>query len=133
MNGIKFILGLGISGITYLLGGFDMAIQVLIIAIAIDYLTGIMKAISKKELNSYIGWKGFMKKIAMMMGIIIAYQFECLFSVEGLRNVVAYGFVVNEGISILENMNELGVKIPALRKFLKKFKDKEGDDDESND
>ena len=110
-----------------------MAIQTLVIVIVIDYLTGIMKAISKKELNSYIGWKGFMKKVAMMLGIIIAYQFECLFAIEGFRNVVAYGFVVNEGISILENMDELGVKIPALRKFLKKFKDKEGDNDESND
>ena len=105
-----------------------MAIQTLVIVIAIDYLTGIMKAIVKKELNSYIGWKGFMKKVAMMLGVIIAYQFECLFTIEGLRNVVAYGFVVNEGISILENMDELGVRIPALRKFLKKFKDKEDEE-----
>lgn len=122
---IKVILGSGLSLVTYLIGGFDMAIQTMLVMVIIDYLTGIMKAINNKELSSYLGWKGFMKKTSMFLAIIVACQLERAIGQEGLiRNVVAYGFVVNEGISILENMDDLGIQIPILREYLLKMKDK---------
>ena len=46
----------------YLLGGWDVALQSLLIVIVIDYLTGVASAIYNKELNSKTGLKGILKK-----------------------------------------------------------------------
>ena len=45
----------------YLVGGFDIALQSLLIVMVIDYLTGIASAIYNKELSSKIGLNGFFK------------------------------------------------------------------------
>jgi phage-related holin len=42
-----------------------------------------------------------------------------------LRNFVAYAFIVNEAISILENVSDIGIPIPfQLMEFLRKMKKK---------
>jgi len=125
MQSVKIVLTLLLSTVTYLIGGFDMALQTMTVMIIIDYITGIMKAVNNKNLSSYLGWKGIMKKTSMFLSIIVACQLERAIGQEGLiRNVVAYGFVVNEGISILENMDDLGIQIPLLREYLLRMKDK---------
>ena len=46
----------------YLVGGFDIALQSLLIVMVIDYLTGIASAIYNKNLSSKLGFKGILKK-----------------------------------------------------------------------
>jgi toxin secretion/phage lysis holin len=117
MHSIKLILGALLSFATCLLGGFDMAIQVLTTMIVIDYITGIMKAIITKQLSSYLGFKGIMKKVSMFLCIIVAVQLERLINQPNtIRNLIAFGFVANEGISILENLDALGIKVDILKK-----------------
>jgi len=118
-----------LSFVAYLLGGYDMGIQTLIIIVVLDYITGMLKAIINKELNSYIGWRGLCKKAGIFICIIVAVQVENLISQpETLHNFVAFAFTVNEGISILENLVEMGVPVPDfLIQYLKKMKDKDGD------
>jgi toxin secretion/phage lysis holin len=116
MDNIKIILTLLLSFVTSLLGGYDMAIQVLTTLIVVDYITGIMKATTRKELSSYLGFKGLMKKVAMYLGIIVAVQLERVIGQPNtIRNLVAFGFVANEGISILENLDAMGIKINILK------------------
>jgi toxin secretion/phage lysis holin len=125
MSGKIILTGL-VSTITYFLGGWDMAIQVLTCFIVLDYLTGVMKAIIKKEVSSEIGMRGIFKKIGMYICIIVAVQLERLINQPGtIRNLVAYGFCINEGISILENLDVFGIDTSFLKK---KFK-KKGDDE----
>lgn len=126
MNSIKIILALLLSIVTSLLGGYDMAIQVLTTLIVIDYLTGIMKAIVNKELSSYLGWRGLIKKISMYLCIMVAVQLECLINQPNtIRNLVAFGFVANEGISILENLDALGIKVDILKKHFDNMRNEE--------
>ena len=40
------------TGLTYIFGGWDTVIIVLVIFMALDYLTGVMAAIFHKELSS---------------------------------------------------------------------------------
>lgn len=56
-NLINFITGTLFTGITYFLGGWDMALEILLIMIVLDYLTGVFKAIYNKKLNSEVGIK----------------------------------------------------------------------------
>lgn len=110
----------------YLVGGFDIAIQSLLIVIVIDYLTGIASAIYKKELSSKIGFKGIIKKFCYLLVVALSVVIDNLLGQSGLiRSLVIYFFVANDGLSIIENMAEMNVKLPqkiidALEQIKKK-------------
>ena len=110
----------------YLVGGFDIAIQSLLIVMVVDYLTGIASAIYKKELSSKIGFKGILKKFSYLCVVALSVIIDNLTGQSGLiRTLVIYFFVANDGLSIIENMAEMGVKLPeklidALEQIKKK-------------
>lgn len=121
---LSFIL----STIIYLLGGFDIALQCLLIAIALDYISGIIKAYNTKTLSSSIGFKGIMKKIGLLVLVMVAVLVDNVTGNTGaIRTLVIYYFVANEGLSIIENLSIAGVPIPkGLKKALKALR-KEGE------
>lgn len=97
----------------YLIGGFDIAIQSLLIVMVVDYLTGITSAIYNKELSSKIGFKGIIKKFSYLCVVALSVVIDNLTGQSGLiRTLVIYFFVANDGLSIIENMAEMGVKLP---------------------
>ena len=110
----------------YLVGGFDIAIQSLLIVIVIDYLTGIASAIYNKELSSKMGFKGIIKKFSYLLVVALSVVIDNLLGQSGLiRSLVIYFFVANDGLSIIENMAEMNVKLPqklidALEQIKKK-------------
>lgn len=108
-------IGLSVVGgfLTRFLGGFDMIIITLIIFVAMDYLTGVMKAIVNKELSSEIGFKGIFKKVLIFFMVGIATQLDIILLTDiGIRYIVIIFYIINEGLSILENASLLGLKIP---------------------
>lgn len=123
---ISDILSVILTTTVYLLGGFDIAIQSLLIVIVIDYLTGIASAIYNKELSSKIGFKGIIKKFCYLLVIALSVVIDNLLGQSGLiRSLVIYFFVANDGLSIIENMAEMNVKLPkklidALEQIKKK-------------
>ena len=97
----------------YLVGGFDIAIQSLLIVMVVDYLTGIASAMYNKELSSKIGFKGIIKKFSYLCVVALSVVIDNLTGQSGLiRTLVIYFFVANDGLSIIENMAEMGVKLP---------------------
>lgn len=110
----------------YLLGGIDIALQSLLIVIVIDYLTGIASAIYNKELSSKMGFKGIIKKFSYLLVVALSVVIDKLLGQSGLiRSLVIYFFVANDGLSIIENMAEMNVKLPqklidALEQIKKK-------------
>ena len=111
------MLKLGLSVVagflTRFLGGFDMIIITLIIFVAMDYLTGVMKPIVNKERSSEIGFKGIFKKVLIFFMVGIATQLDIILPTDiGIRYIVIIFYIINEGLSILENASLLGLKIP---------------------
>lgn len=107
------ILSVMLTSIVYLLGGFDIALQSLLIIMIIDYLTGIASAIYNKELSSKVGFKGILKKFSYLCVVALSVVIDNLTGQSGLiRTLVIYFFVANDGLSIIENMAEMGVKLP---------------------
>ena len=97
----------------YLVGGFDIAIQSLLIVMLIDYLTGIASAVYNKKLSSKIGFKGTIKKFCYLLVVALSVVIDNLTGQSGLiRTLVIYFFVSNDGLSIIENMAEMDVKLP---------------------
>ena len=110
---ISDILSVILTATVYLLGGFDIAIQSLLIVIVIDYLTGIASAIYNKELSSKIGLKGILKKFCYLLVVALSVVIDNLTGQSGLiRTLVIYFFVANDGLSIIENMAEMNIKLP---------------------
>ena len=105
----------------YLLGGWDIALQCLLLAIVFDYISGIIKAFHTKTLSSKIGFQGILKKVGILLIVMLGVLVDRVTGNTGaVRTLVIYYFVANEGLSILENLGQCGVPIPAsIKKALK--------------
>ena len=112
-NFINFITGTLATVLVYFLGGWDIALQTLLIVIVLDYITGICKAIYNKKINSSVGLKGIMKKVGYLIIVAVAVILDRIAGNTGaIRTLVIYFFVANEGISILENWGGMGLPLP---------------------
>lgn len=112
-NIINFITGTLATALVYYLGGWDIALQTLLIIILLDYITGLCKAIHNKKLNSEIGLKGIVKKVGYLIIVAVAVILDRIAGNTGaIRTLVIYFFVANEGISILENWGGMGLPLP---------------------
>lgn len=108
----------------YLFGGIDVALQCLLIAIILDYISGLIKAYNTKTLSSSIGFKGILKKVGVLVIVMLAVLVDRVtLDNGGIRSLVIYYFVANEGLSILENLAVAGLPIPKkLKDALKVIK-----------
>lgn len=113
--------------LAYLLGGFDTALLCLVIAIVLDFITGVIKAYITKEIASATGFKGLLKKVCFFIIVSLAVVIDRVTINDGtIRTLVIYYFVANEGFSILENLAIIGVPIPAVIKDSLKVMQKKG-------
>lgn len=97
----------------FLLGGIDIALISFLLMMTFDYLTGVIAGLYNRELSSKIGFKGILKKFAMIIVVAMCVIIDKLLGETGLiRTFILYYFVANEGISIIENLAEMGIKLP---------------------
>lgn len=73
-NFISVIGGLVGGFIVSLFGGWDVMLYTILLFAILDYFTGILKAVYKKELSSAIGFKGIVKKIMVFVVIAVGLQ-----------------------------------------------------------
>ena len=108
----------------------------LIVFMVMDYITGVMCAVSDKKLSSAVGFKGICRKvlILMLVGIANLLDVEVIGTGAVLRTAVIFFYLSNEGVSLLENAAHLGLPIPEkLKEILEQLHDRaeeEGDDNE---
>lgn len=122
MDKIISVIFANVATVTlYVFGELDIALTCLLIAIVIDYISGIIKAYITKELSSKIGVKGILKKIGILCIVALGVLVDRITGETGaIRTLVIYYFVANEGLSIIENLAAAGVPTPAsLKKALK--------------
>ena len=121
------IFGIIGSVAAHYLGGWDMALQTLVIFMAIDYFTGLIVAgvFHKSEksdsgaLESREGWKGLCRKGMTLLIVLVATQLDKITGTEVIRDAAIIAYVVNETISIIENAGLMGLPIPnIIRKAL---------------
>ena len=110
----------------YLFGGIDVALTCLVVAIILDYVSGMIKAYNKKELSSKIGFSGILKKIGILILVMLSVLVDRVTGNTGaIRTLVIYYFVANEGLSIIENLSIAGVPFPkGLKEALKALREK---------
>jgi toxin secretion/phage lysis holin len=103
------------AGITAIFGRWDMLMTVLVVMVTADYVTGMIAAAIKGELDSRIGLRGILKKLMLFAAVAVAAAADTLSGMEGhpIRAAACLFYVGNEAVSILENVAAAGVPIPA--------------------
>lgn len=99
---------------TWLLGAWDTALMVLICFMVLDYASGLIRAYLNKQLSSNVGLHGIARKSVILIVLIVAVLLDRLLNTGNwiFRTLVAYFYIGNEGISILENCSAIGLPIP---------------------
>ncbi|EOT2968646.1 phage holin family protein [Clostridium perfringens] len=124
------VMALG-TGLTWLFGVWDIPLVVLVVFMVLDQLTGVIRGYVNKELSSDVGLKGIARKCVILIILIVAVMLDRLLNTGSwmFRTMVAYFYIANEGISLLENCASLGAPIPDKLKHaliqLKEGKKKE--------
>ena len=112
------------SAVAQALGGWDVALKVLICFMALDYVTGwLVAAVWHKSAKSKTGaldskasYKGLVKKGIMLALVWMAALLDQATHSDFVRDAVCLFFIANEGLSILENTAVKGVPYPAFVK-----------------
>ena len=99
----------------YFLGGNDGLLIALVLFVAVDYLTGVMCAISDKTQRSTVGFKGICRKVLifLLVGIANILDVHVIGTGSVLRTAVIFFYISNEGVSLLENAAHLGLPVPG--------------------
>ena len=138
------IVGVVGGSILTALGGASDGLNVLLVAMFVDYVTGIAIAIfwnasPKSEggaLDSKAGFQGLMRKGMMLLIIWIGCQVDVFVGFPMARNGLIIAFLVNELISISENAAIMGVPLPKaftnLIDYVKTREEKANDEQNSN-
>lgn len=118
LNYFKIIIAALGTGITWLFGSWDTALIVLVSFMALDYLTGVLRAIVNQEVSSDTGLKGIARKTVIFIVLIVAVLLDRLINTGTwvFRTLICYFYIANEGISLLENCAGLGLPIPEKLK-----------------
>ena len=129
-NSISIAAGIIGGVLSYTFGVFDVVMVTLLVLMGVDYATGIIKAIYNKELSSYIGWKGLLKKVMTLCVVALSNTIEHLLGGGvAIRDIVIMFYAANEGLSIIENAAAVITVIPEpLKEVLMQLReDREND------
>lgn len=105
--------------VTTLYGEWTHALNVLLIAMAIDYVTGVLAAaVSKKKCIDYkVGAKGIAKKTTILLIVAVGHLADEVLSTNIVMMAITYAYLANEGLSIIENAEVIGVPVPNVVKM----------------
>ena len=122
------VIAVALGGLSAYMRMMFIPLVILIAVMIIDYMSGMLKAWGNEELSSKVGLRGIVKKLCYLMLVCVAGVVDWLLW-SGLTQVgisLDFGFcfglivtiwlIINECISILENLDALHVPMP---KFLK--------------
>lgn len=99
------------------------------IFITFDIITGYLKAFKLKKVNSSISRDGYIKKIGWIVALVFGYLIKLLVGVDIFIILSSVVCISTEGISVYENLGEIGVNL-KFKKYFEKLKDKEENENE---
>ena len=126
-NTIQLVFAAVGGWLGYFLGGCDGLLYALIAFVAIDYITGVMCAISDKTLSSEVGFKGICRKVLIFLLVGIGHIVDAQVIGSGgvMRTAVIFFYLSNEGVSLIENAAHLGLPVPdRLKAVLEQLHDR---------
>lgn len=127
MEKIKAVFATIFGALSSLFGVLAIPIVLLVLCNVIDYITGLAAVrYRKQQISSYTSIKGITKKVCMWLLIVVGAIIDQLILYAcaeigfktpftfAIACVVAIWLICNEIVSILENINDIGVPMPAF-------------------
>lgn len=119
-SSILALIGVGGAAVVEVLGGWDMLLSTLCIFMVLDYITGLIVGgvfhnspkTSNGGLESKASYKGLFRKFGVLILVLVATQLDNIVGGEMIRNTIIIAFIVNESLSLIENIGLMGVPIP---------------------
>ncbi|MBQ7737288.1 MAG: phage holin family protein [Oscillospiraceae bacterium] len=134
-NGWKILIAAALAALGAYLRQLAVPLAVLLTVMVLDYISGMIAAIRTGTLDSRIGLMGILKKVSYLLivavGMVLDYLIQMLggefgVQLEGTYIVgllVIFWLIINECISILENVDEAGGPVPPfVAAMLKRLK-----------
>lgn len=116
----------------YAVGGWTILLQVLVIFVLADWVSGWLAAWMNGELQSRIIHEGMIRKVMIFMLVWIAHLIDGILG-DGhyIRDAVIFFYLATELLSIIENVGRMGLPMPGvLMNAVKIFQSKSGDSEE---
>ena len=100
---------------TYLWGGWDAVLLALVVLASLDYVSGVVAAWHRKELDSRVGARGIARKVGMFLVVAVCNIIDRTGGLGEpiLRTATIWWYLGNEALSIVENLADIGVPIPT--------------------
>lgn len=127
--GLNTMVAISGTMVSAWLGGWDVALNVLVVAMAVDYVTGFLGAVKKKQVNSEVMFWGGIRKGAILAVVAMAVLLDRMLGNADpvLRTLAIYYYAAREGLSVTENLGIIGVPLPpAFVKVLEQLQQKSG-------
>jgi len=123
LNGAAAVIGALVS---YFFGGWTPLLGLFFFVIVLDYMSGLGAAvISGQGLSSSIGFKGLIKKFAIVAVVALSHQLDLVLGTSVILYGSIYFFICNELISIVENYGRMGLPLPPqLKRIIHVLKQK---------
>lgn len=103
------------AAVASLWGSLPVIVQMLLIVMSLDVLSGITRAACNGRLSSRLSFKGMLRKSGVLICVglaIIVEQYGG--NLVPLGSMTAAFFVATEGMSVLENLKSMGVPLPRV-------------------
>ena len=124
-NAIKLTLAAAMAALMTYLSQIVIPIGILCLVMLIDYITGVHAAYVNGVLSSRTGILGILKKLSYLAMVAVACvidyvvssvgsQVGVVVSVQFVALLVIFWLIVNELISILENVDRIGGPVPPF-------------------
>ena len=124
---------LAAGAVAGLYGEWTSALTILVVMMAVDYVTGVAVAISGRSpktegggLSSKAGFVGIARKGFIMLIVLIATLLDRVLGSAAMvfQTATVFYYIANEGLSVLENADRMGVPFPAfIRERLEGMRD----------
>ena len=116
-----------------LFGEWNTALTILVIVMAMDYITGVIVAVMHRSpktegggLSSKVGFIGLARKGFMILIVLLATLLDRAVGNSAMvfQTAMVFYYIANEGLSILENADLMGVPFPTfLRERLESMRE----------
>ena len=123
---VKQVISLGIGALTTglfkVIGEPTQDLKILLLLMVIDLIVGFtVSAVWHKssktksgKVSSKVMFKGIVKKILTLVLVVVAYQIDILLGYDVIRHIVIIAFIVQDIVSIIENIAITGIKAPDI-------------------
>lgn len=106
----------------------DNSLYFILALIVLDIITGLLASAVERKLNSKVNFNGMIKKVGELVALAFVSLVDVYFKGNGQITKLGVTMIVTyEGLSVIENLSRIGIKLTFLTQFFDKTKTGKGD------